>query len=125
MRTGYYEGKLDEYIIGNSFPIMPTYHCVNIFQCGLNLIKVSCRIYNRRIYRIEIIISPNGNTTEIDYFNGYDVHFVIMKPSYYNFLYSNIERIISDGSELELGRFIHTEFVKLVKHHSEYGNIDD
>jgi hypothetical protein len=72
-----------------------------------------------------ILISPNGNWIYVNCIGESVFNDIKLKSSYRNFLYSNIERIISDSSELELGRFIHTEFAKLVKHHSEYRNIDD
>jgi hypothetical protein len=125
MRSGYYDGELDQYVISNSSMMCIVNDRVYISQRGLGLIIVSHRINGRRTYKMEIIISPNGNTTWIDWDDGDDIYDVIMKPSYSNFIYNNIERIISDGSELELGRFIHTEFVKLVEYDIEHGNTND
>jgi hypothetical protein len=125
MRSGYYDGELDQYVISNSSMMYVVNDRVYISHRGLGLIIVSYRINGRRTYKTEIIISPNGNITWIDWDDGDDIYDVITKPSYRNFIYNNIERIISDGSELELGRFIHTEFVKLVEYDIEHGNTND
>jgi hypothetical protein len=126
MRSGYYDGELDQYTFHDSGIVLYPSNYVYILQRDSELGIYSLYTSGRRSYKLEITIRQNNNNAIVIYcWNqsiGDPVRYIITKLGYYNFLYSNIERIISDGSELELGKFIHTEFVKLVEYYSEHGD---
>jgi hypothetical protein len=124
MRSGYYDGERDKYNFCNSITLIETNNCV-YFDYHQDLI-INARYKNANLYyNMGIHISPDGNRVFVCHSAMCEFQDIIIKSSYRNFIYSNIERIISDGSELELGRFIHTEFVKLVEYYSEHGNTND
>jgi hypothetical protein len=124
MRSGYYEAESDKYTICDVVLLMQKNNYVYFDHHSYLLINAYYKNANL-YYNMGILISPDGNHLYVNHNVMCGYQDIILKSSYRNFIYNNIERIISDGSELELGRFIHTEFVKLVEHHSEYGNTDN
>jgi hypothetical protein len=126
MRSGYYDGELDRYYICDLMSRHINDH-VNIIPERSKLKIYSRYTDEQYTYTLKIVISPKGNYIKIYCWRSTDfADAVITKPSYYNFLYSNIERMISDDwPELKLGRFIHTEFVKLAEYYSKYWNTDN
>jgi hypothetical protein len=141
MRSGYYDWKLDNYNIGTTEKILRMDHCA-LLDCVGHL-EISARYeISYMVYTMDIHVSPGGNSLHIRWNDGsYGLHDqdiiqpscvltalpseTILKSSYCDFLYSNIERILNDGSELELCRFTYTEFVKFAEYYNNHFDMTD